>query len=498
MDLELRVGSQLPTNASKTLGAPTIDGIIKAYTTMSTTMKPYPAYKDSGLPWLAKIPSHWDVRRNGRLFAQRVETGFPDLPILEVSLRTGVHVRDLDNTKRKQLMSNREQYKRAARGDIAYNMMRMWQGAVGVAPTDGLVSPAYVVARPYPETESRFYGYLFRTATYMNEVNKYSRGIVTDRNRLYWDEFKQIPALFPPTEEQRAIAAFLDDHGRAVRRLIGAKRGLIELLNELKRSVIHRATTRGLDPNVGLKPSDINWLGEVPEHWRLCRLKYLVCNVNDQTSTKTAEEIYIALEHVESWSGKVRVPDMGVEFDSHVKKFQPGDILFGKLRPYLAKVTRPSQGGVCVGEFLVLRPIAEEIDPEFLEQRLRSTQIIDLVNSSTFGAKMPRADWAFIGDVVIAYPPTCDEQQKILAAVHQKTAWIDDEISRTQREIDFIREYRTRLIAEIVTGKLDVRGAELPELEETAVLDDVDESEDVADLAEETGEVQAIEEENGD
>jgi type I restriction enzyme S subunit len=99
---------------------------------LDVKLRPYPVYKDSGLSWLGKIPAHWEVQRNGRLFAQCVETGFPDLPILEVSLRTGVHVRDLDSTNRKQLMSNREQYKRAASGDIAYNMMRMWQGAVGV------------------------------------------------------------------------------------------------------------------------------------------------------------------------------------------------------------------------------------------------------------------------------------------------------------------------------------------------------------------------------
>ncbi len=106
------------------------------------TLKPYPAYEDSALPWLATIPTHWEIRRNGRLFVQRNETGFPDLPILEVSLKTGVRVRDFDTSKRKQVMSDREKYKCARQGDIAYNMMRMWQGAVGVAPVDGLVSPA--------------------------------------------------------------------------------------------------------------------------------------------------------------------------------------------------------------------------------------------------------------------------------------------------------------------------------------------------------------------
>jgi type I restriction enzyme S subunit len=145
---------------------------------MTGGLKPYPEYKDSGLPWLGRIPAHWEIRRNGRLFAQRNETGYPDLPILEVSLKTGVRVRDFDNSTRKQVMTDRAKYKRAVKGDIAYNMMRMWQGAIGVAPVDGLISPAYIVARPFTETDSGYYAYLFRTGAYMNEVNKYSHASV--------------------------------------------------------------------------------------------------------------------------------------------------------------------------------------------------------------------------------------------------------------------------------------------------------------------------------
>src|SRR4051794_39237658 len=115
---------------------------------MTEALRPYPEYVGSGLPWLGAIPAHWEVRRNGRLFAQRNETGFADLPILEVSLRTGVRVREFGASQRKQVMSDRDKYKRAVKGDVAYNMMRLWQGAVGIAPVDGLVSPAYVVARP--------------------------------------------------------------------------------------------------------------------------------------------------------------------------------------------------------------------------------------------------------------------------------------------------------------------------------------------------------------
>ena len=148
-------------------------------------LKPYPEMRPSGLPWVGDLPAHWDVRRNGRLFGLRREVGFPDLPVLEVSIRNGVRVRDFDGGGRKQEMGDRSKYQRAVRGDIAYNMMRMWQGAVGIAPVDGLVSPAYVVARPSTEIDAAYYAYLFRTAGYMREVDVFSRGIVPDRNRLY-------------------------------------------------------------------------------------------------------------------------------------------------------------------------------------------------------------------------------------------------------------------------------------------------------------------------
>jgi type I restriction enzyme S subunit len=301
-------------------------------------LRPYPAYKDSGLPWLGEIPAHWEVQRNGRLFAQRVETGFPDLPILEVSLRTGVRVRDLNNAKRKQLMSNREQYKRAVRGDIAYNMMRMWQGAVGMVPTDGLVSPAYVVARPFPETESRYYGYLFRTAAYMNEVNKYSRGIVMDRNRLYWDEFKQMPSVCPPPGEQLAVADVLDSYDRTVRRFIRAKRRAIELLNEQKQATTLWVMTHGLNANARLKPSGIDWLGEIPEHWEIVKLRRLVTlnpsKSESRSDNDNGEVVFLPMERV-SEKGSIDCKERRrlKEIWNGFTYFRKNDVIVAKITP---------------------------------------------------------------------------------------------------------------------------------------------------------------------
>ena len=211
------------------------------------TGKPYAAYRDSGVEWLGKVPEHWEVRRNGRLFRERNEIGFASLPILEVSLRKGVRTRNLDNGQRKQRIVERGQYKRANTGDIAYNTMRMWQGAVGVVPVDGLVSPAYIVARPVECVESRYYGYMFRTRVYQRAVKLFSRGIVSDRDRLYWNDFKRLASFVPPSHEQTAIARYLDTTTTAIDRSIELTRRQIALAEEYRTRLISDVVTGKLD-----------------------------------------------------------------------------------------------------------------------------------------------------------------------------------------------------------------------------------------------------------
>ena len=211
------------------------------------TGESYRSYKASGVNWLKRIPVDWEMVRNGRLFVQRNEIGFPDLPVLEVSLKTGVRPRDFRDSDRKQAMSDRGNYKRAIKGDIAYNMMRMWQGAVGVTPVDGLVSPAYVVAKALPGNEPRYFGALFRTSAYTVEVDKYSRGIVKDRNRLYWEDFKQIPSPCPPADEQVLVADAIDHNAVIIGEWIQQAERQIELVLEYRARIIADAVTGNLD-----------------------------------------------------------------------------------------------------------------------------------------------------------------------------------------------------------------------------------------------------------
>ena len=205
-----------------------------------------------------------------------------------------------------------------------------------------------------------------------------------------------------------------------------------------------------------MKASGIEWLGEVPAHWSVERLKSCMANIIEQTTVRNAKELYVALEHVESWTGRLTERDDDVEFDSQVKTFQAGDILFGKLRPYLAKVTRPRANGVCVGEFLVLRPRDTRILGSYMERSLRSKPIIEVIDSSTFGARMPRADWQFIGAMQIAVPPVTEQSAMIRFLDHMD--WrIQRYIRRKRKLIALLEEQKKSIIQQAVTGQIDVR-----------------------------------------
>jgi type I restriction enzyme S subunit len=413
------------------------------------------AFRASGLPWVPKVPEGWQVLRNGRLFGHRVETGFPDLPILEVSLRTGVRVRDMENLKRKQVMSQKEKYKRAAKGDIAYNMMRMWQGAVGPVPVDGLVSPAYVVVKPYDEANSSYYSNLFRTTAYMQEVNKFSRGIVADRNRLYWESFKQMPSLVPPRPEQDQIVAYLRAQDAHIACFIKAKRDLIKLLTEQKLRIIDHAVTRGLDATVTLKASGIEWLGEVPEHWEVSKVKLLADYING-FPFKPAEwgakgRPIIRIQNLTKEHAAFNYYDGAIPERNHVKD---GDILLSWSASLGVFVWNRGDAWLNQHIFKVV-PDPKRITRGYFVWLAR--WFLNHMEAEAHGSTMQHITKPKFGSFPVPLP-SLSEQVEIEAHINRETQDIDLAIARTEEEIKLIREYRDRLIADVVTGQVDVRG----------------------------------------
>ena len=211
-------------------------------------LNPAVMMKDSGVEWLGEVPNHWDVYRIANLYAERSENGLPELPILTVSINTGVsdhEVEDKDKDRVFIRMEDRSKYKRVCPGDLTYNMMRAWQGAFGAVRVDGLVSPAYVVAKPKNDIplDSRYIEALLRTPVAIEEMHRYSRGIVDFRLRLYWPEFKNICICLPPIEEQQKIADYIDEIAAKVDALVAIKQAKIEKLEQYKRSLIYEYVT---------------------------------------------------------------------------------------------------------------------------------------------------------------------------------------------------------------------------------------------------------------
>ncbi|WP_295537868.1 restriction endonuclease subunit S [uncultured Pseudacidovorax sp.] len=433
-------------------------------------LAPYSNYVPSGLPWAPQIPEGWQVQRNGRLFSHRVETGYPDLPILEVSLRTGVRVRDMVNGKRKQVMSAKEKYKRAVKGDIAYNMMRMWQGAVGPAPADGLVSPAYVVVRPHVGVNTAYYSYLFRTAAYMQEVNKFSRGIVADRNRLYWESFKQMPSLVPGAEVQDKIVSYLRIQDAHFARFIKAKRDLIALLSEQRLRVIDDAVMNGLNRSANRKPSGIAWLEDVPDHWSVVRLRTLTSSITSGSRgwsdhAAASGPVFLRVGNLSRGTLDLKLAKTirldlpeGTRTESSRTQVQEGDILLS-ITAYIGSVGLVPKD---MEEAYVSQHVARcRLRPNCANPKWVAFVLLSKVGQAhgtvcMYGGTKQGLSLNDVKNHVVLLPPP-PEQDELVKHIERETAVIDSLIAAAKLELDRVREYRERLIADVVTGQVDVR-----------------------------------------
>lgn len=409
-------------------------------------MERYSSYKDSGEKWLGEIPGHWEIRKAKYLWNEsdlRSEYGSEQL--LSVSQYDGVR-----ESKEESRSESLKGYKMVAENDLVINIMLAWLGGLGVSSYNGLVSPAYCVYKMTDEQDSRFLHYLYRTPLYLAEFARRSSGIVPSRWRMYTDDFGQVLTILPPLPEQRAIVTYLDRVTGDIDRAIEESQKMIDLLNERKQIIIQHAVTKGLNNNAKLKYSGVEWIGEVPEGWECLPLKRCVTFIN--TKAQEHDKPRISLENIESWTG--RYVQTESQYEGSGIQFLKNDILFGKLRPYLAKVYLSQMNGEALGDFWVLRA-NERVTPQYLQQILLSHQFIYLVDSSTYGAKMPRADWKTNSKIMIPIP-TIAEQADIVEHISKHCENISQAIASAERKIALLRERKQIIINEVVTGKVKV------------------------------------------
>ncbi len=458
---------------------------------MISDIKPYPAYKDSGVEWLGEVPVHWEVERGKWLFrkmdravreADEVVTCFRDGA---VTLRRNRRLRGF--TESLQEIG----YQGIRRGDLVIHGMDAFAGAIGVADSDGKGTPVYSVCKPGPTARAEYYAHALREMARTQWIQALTKGIRERSTDFRFENFASQKVPHPPMCEQEAIVRFLDHTDRRIQSYIRAKQKLIALLEEQKQAIIHQAVTGQIDVRTGqpyplYKDSGVEWLGQVPDHWEWCRLRNVVSVVTTgsrgwSSYASVTGPLFIRVANLSRGSLKLRFNDV-VRLDlpntseAHRTRIKAGDLLIS-VTAYIGSV------GV----------VPEEFEEAYVSQHVARchpsqescSQWLGYVLLSMIG--QTHGQMSLYGgtkdglslDDVKNYPillPSLSEQEQVVQ-------WIEDELSSlvsagesTKRQIDLLREYRTRLIADVVTGKVDVREA-AAELPEDDVQDDADESE---------------------
>ena len=455
---------------------------------MIADLKPYPKYKESVFPWLGQVPMHWAVERTKWHFQTRKELN-----------ASGAHTNILSLTLRGVVNNNPDDpeglvpkdyrtYQFFAKGDLVFKLIDLENirtSRVGLVHEDGIMSSAYVRLVPSHTTNIRYFLHQF--------YDLYSRGIYNQlgagvRSTLGPSDLLNIGIVIPSSSEQTAIERFLDWANGRLERAIRAKRKLIALLNEQKQAIIHHAVTRGLDPSVPLKPSGIPWLGDIPRHWSLKRFKFLVTINSGQVDPRKAEYhnlVLIAPNHIQSGSGRLLKQETADEQGADSGKYlvNRGQVIYSKIRPNLRKATLAPCDCLCSADMYPMAPATGELSTDFLFLLLLSQPFTKFAVDTSMRVAMPKVNRDALANCLMWYPGP-QEQLQILGFIAREGAPVDTAITRLEREIDLLREYRTRLVADVVTGKLDVReaAARLPkEKDKLDTLDEVDVENDMED-----------------
>jgi type I restriction enzyme, S subunit len=460
-------------------------------------LTPYSVYVDAGEAWLGRVPLGWEMLRTKTVLCERSEKGHPDEPLLAATQSKGVVKKEDYENRTVLALKDLQLLKLVREGDFVISL-RSFQGGIEYARNRGIISPAYTVLYPRNLATHSYLAWLFKSRPYVENLSLHVTGIRQGQT-IDYGRLARSRLPLPPVSEQAAIVSFLEHADGRMRRYIVARRQLIVLLNEQKQAIVHNAVTRGLDANVRLKASGVEWLGDVPEHWSVMRNKAMMSPRRRTVGLRSTDFTLLSLtlrgvipRDLENPEGK-----FPADFGTY-QVVEPGELVFCLfdmdetprtvgIAPVRGMVTGAYSVFACIdrdtASFLYNFYLAMDA-----QKRLRPfyTGLRKVVQNDTFMS------------IRVAIPPH-EEMRKILSTIVAETARIDGAIEHAEREVHLVQEFRTRLISDVVTGKLDVRQAaeQLPEVvEDAGPLDDDgmldgDESEDEGDLDAVVGEVVA-------
>ena len=422
----------------------------------------YKRYKDSGIEWLGEVPEHWDVRRNLGVFDERKECNQPEEVLLSVTVSRGIIRQSEITAKKDSSNDDKSKYKVVRVGDLAYNKMRAWQGALGISAFNGIVSPAYVVLAPRNQVLSKYFHYLYRTPQFITEANRLSYGLCGDMNSLRYEHFKTSYTPLPPDDEIDRIVAFLDQKTAEIDALIAKKQRQIELLDEQKAILINRAVTRGLNPDAKLKPSGIEWIGEIPVGWEVKSLKHvstLIGTGKTPSSVAQAEDLpdgvhwYTPGDYQNS--GFLDTSDRRAKStrSETVETFPAGSLFYIGIGATLGRVNLSLHEAGCNQQINVIVIDSTAHSAEYMLHLLNSGR--EFIFSSSDFTTLPilnRSKTAALSVVA----PTKDEQEAIAVFCADLILKVQAVQAKVGENIQSLKTLRSTLIAHVATGTIKV------------------------------------------
>lgn len=420
----------------------------------------YDRYKDSGIAWIGEIPEHWKVKKLGHLYIPRNEkVSDQDYPALSVTMQ-GVLLQ-LENVAKTNDGDNRKLVKI---GDFAINSRSDRRGSCGISKYDGSVSLINTVLIPINDMNPVFYEWLFHSSLFSDEYYRWGHGIVNDLWTTKWQEMKNIQIVAPPLQEQQSIATYLDQKCGEIDELITLQEEMITKLQSYKQSVITEAVTKGLNKNVPLKDSGIEWIGEIPEHWICTVFKRFLLEPMQYGANEPAEECnyydprYIRITDIKD-DGTLRDDTFKSLPLGKAKEYMltKGDLLFARSGATVGKtfLYKEDYAACFAGYLIKARCNKNKLVPNFVFYYTLSNVYQNWKNSIFIQSTIQNigADKYSVMPIIV---PPLSEQQAIADYLDQRCREIDELISIKQQKIEKLKEYKKSLIFECVTGKRKV------------------------------------------
>ncbi len=417
-------------------------------------MERYPAYKNSGVPWLGDVPEHWETIRTKHLFNERVEKGYPDEPLLAATQTKGVIPKSLYENRTVLAQKDLHLLKLVEVGDFVISL-RSFQGGIEYAYYRGIISPAYTVMNPRNRLHSDYFRHLAKSKKFINLLQTCVTGIREGQN-INYDLLRKTPMPVPPLPEQQQIARYLDWKTSKISKFIRGKKKLIELLKEQKQNIINQAVSKGINPHVRMKDSGVEWLGEIPEHWEVRKLRNIlkplsVRNRPDLPLLSVTREKGVIVRNVDDLEENHNfIPDDL----SNYKVVYSGQFAMNKMKAWQGSYGVSAFDGIVSPAYYIFK-IIYEIVPEFFHMAIRSKMYVPFFIKASDGVRI--GQWDINLNRMKEIPffiPNKKEQAEIIKYIEDEIPLIDKTISKAEREIELIQEYRTRLVSDVVTGKI--------------------------------------------